>query len=122
MTDVSRGTPALNPVDVENAIRDAVATVAEGVAVVSARLEQYRKAQREYDLAWAHAYMGAGGNMEERKQSAVIACRVLRESLDVAEVAWRYAERRAKAAESTLSAYQTISRSVQAMYGAVGRD
>jgi hypothetical protein len=123
MTDVSRGTSStvLNPVDIEQAIRTAVNDVAEGVSVVSARLEIYRKAQREYDLAWAHAYMNAGGNMEERKQQAVISCRLLREALDVAEVSFKYAERRARAAESTLSAFQTLSKSVTAMYQGAGR-
>lgn len=110
----------LNPVQVEQAIREAVNVVAQGVDVVTQRLAAYREAQRKFDLAWAHAYMTAQGAVEERKQQAMIACMELRESLDVAEVAYKFAERKCRAAESTLSAFQSISRSVNAMYGAAG--
>lgn len=122
--DVSR---VLNPVDIENAIREAAATISEAVAIVTARLDVYRSAQRAFDIAFANAYMhaerGDGGrpSIEDRKYMATIATAQEREAMDVAEVSWKYAERRAKAAESMLSAYQTVSKSVTAMYGAAGR-
>lgn len=111
----------LNPVDVEAAIREAVATVTQGVEVVTKRLGEYREAERDFDLAWAHAFMGATGSVDARKYQAEISCRELRKTMDVAEVAYKYADRRCRAAESTLSAYQTISKSVMAMYGAAGQ-
>lgn len=110
----------LNPVQVEAAIREAVTTVTEGVAVVSTRLEAYRAAQRAFDQRWAYTYLNADGPVEERKQKCVLECKDEQAALDVAEVAWRYADRRTRAAESTLSAFQTISRSVTSMYGAAG--
>jgi hypothetical protein len=110
----------LNPVEVEQAIREAANTVSEGVAVVSQRLQAYRDAQRKFDLAWARAYMSASGPVEERKQTSVLNTENEQEILDAAEVAYRFAERRAKAAESVLSAYQTISRSVNQMYSSAG--
>ena len=118
MTDPTR---VLNPVEVEQAIRDAANTVAEGVAVVSQRLEAYRNAQWRFDQKWAGTYLTAEGPVEERKQQCVLACATEQAQLDVAEVAYKFAERKARAAESTLSAYQTLSRSITAMYGAAGR-
>ena len=111
----------LNPVEVEQAIRRAVETLAEAVPIVTERLAAYRKAEREFDLAWARVYVSTKGPVEERKQQCVLATQAEKEALDIAEVAWKFAERKTRAAESTLSAYQTLSRSVTAMYGAAGR-
>jgi hypothetical protein len=58
--------------------------------------------------------------VEERKQKCVLECGTEQANLDVAEVAYKYAERKARAAESALSAWQTLSRSVTAMYRAAG--
>ena len=86
-----------------------------------ARLEAYRNAQWKFDQRWAATYLNADGPVEERKQKCVLACATEQANLDVAEVAYKFAERKARAAESTLSAYQTLSRSITAMYGAAGR-
>ena len=88
--------------------------------IVSQRLEAFRAAERRFDAAWAACYMQAKGPVEERKQACVLATMSEREALDVAEVSYKYADRRCKAAESRLSAYQSVSKSVRAMYGAAG--
>jgi hypothetical protein len=111
----------LNPVAIEQAIRSAADLVAEAVPIVSARLGAYRDAERAFDLAWARVYMSSTGPVEERKQQCVLATAEEKQALDIAEVAYKYAERKARAAESTLSAYQTLSKSVMAMYQAAGR-
>ncbi|QDH93292.1 hypothetical protein QC999_gp58 [Microbacterium phage Cressida] len=111
----------LNPVEVEAAIRNAVETVTQGVDEVTVRLQTYRDAERVFEVAEATAYMRATGPVEERKRKALLATQMEREAMEVAEVAYKYAERRTRAAENTLSAYQTISKSVTAMYGAAGR-
>jgi hypothetical protein len=110
----------LNPVQVEAAIVAAAQEVTEGVAVVSQRLQAYRDAERQFDAVWAACYMQAKGPVEERKQACVLATMTEREHLDVCEVSYKYADRRCKAAEARLSAYQSISKSVRAMYGAAG--
>jgi hypothetical protein len=114
------GGDVLNPVQVEQAIVAAANEVTEGVAVVSQRLETYRAAERQFDAAWAACYMQAKGPVEERKQTCVLATIAEREALDIAEVSYKYADRRCKAAESRLSAFQSISKSVRAMYGSAG--
>lgn len=115
------GSRVLNPVEIEQAIRQAVQTVGEGVEIVTQRLAAYREAERVFDVAYASAYMRAAGPVAERKYQADLATQAERETMDVAEVAFKYADRRCRAAENTLSAYQTLSKSVTAMYGAAGR-
>lgn len=109
----------INPADVESAIRDIVNEIALGVRTVSDALERYRAAERAYDQAFARAYMAAGGAAHERKYVAEIETASEREARDVAEVAWRYAERVAKSQENELSGWQTIAKSIVAMFGAV---
>ncbi len=111
----------INPVEVEQAIRQAVDTIAQGVEIVTVRLAAYREAERVYDVAYASAYMRSTGPVQERKMHADLAVQAEREALDVAEVAYKYADRKCRTAENTLSAYQTLSKSVTAMYGAAGR-
>lgn len=110
----------LNPVIIEAAIRDAVQTVTEGVEQVTIRLAAYREAERVFDLKWARVYMSATGPVEQRKQTCIIETEEEKVALDVAEVAYKYADRRTRAAESTLSAYQTLAKSVIAMYNVAG--
>lgn len=111
----------LNPVEVEQAIRAAVGEVARGVDEYTRVLSALREAERKFDVAEATAYMHATGPVQERKYRAVLDCQAERETLDVAEVAFKYVDKRLRAAESKLSAYQTLSKSVMAMYGAAGR-
>jgi hypothetical protein len=111
----------LNPVEIEQAIRSAVKEVSTGVVEFTRVLAAYREAERRFDLAWARAYMSKAGTVEERKQACVLATEEEKVALDVAEGAFKYVDKRLRAAESTLSAYQTLSKSVMAMYGAAGR-
>lgn len=111
----------LNPVDIETGIRKAVAEVAQGVVEYTRVLQDYRQAERTFDLAWARAYMSKSGPVEERKQNCVLVTEEEKAALDVAEVSFKYVDKRLRAAESTLSAYQTLSKSVTAMYGAAGQ-
>lgn len=110
----------LNPVDVERAIIDADREVTQAVDIVSSRLSKYRDAQRAFDIAEAGAYMRSKGPVQERKFAAVLATEEERKALDLAEVEYKYAERRAKAAETRLSAYQTLSKLIMTMYNVAG--
>jgi hypothetical protein len=110
----------LNPVDIETAILAAVEEVAEGIKVTSARHSAYLEADHLYDLAWSRAYLAAVGTIAEREAHCHLATEEERRARDVAEAAHKYADRRTKAAEARLSAYQTLSKSVTAMYSAAG--
>jgi hypothetical protein len=114
----------LNPVAVEQAIRDLSNRISNGVRVVSDRHRDFLDADREYDQAYARAYMAADGAAHERKYTSELATKAERERRDAADVLFRYADRQAKALENELRAWQSIGASVRALYSApqgVGR-
>lgn len=110
----------LNPVDIEQAIRRLANETARAVRIVSDRLGAFREAERIYDAAVAHEYLAWKGPAHEKKFAAELATTELRRDRDLAEVAWRYAERSAASVERQLSAYQTLNRSVAQLYSAAG--
>jgi len=110
----------LNPVDVERAIRAISNEVALGVRTRSDALRDFRAAEREFDRAFARAFMKFAGPAHSKRYAAEIATQVERETRDVAEVAWKYADNQGRALELELSSYQSINRGLGAMYGAAG--
>jgi hypothetical protein len=110
----------LNPVDIEHGIRACADRIHEGVKVVTQRERIYREATRVYDRAYAHAYLAAEGPAHEKKYRAELATAPERDARDVAEVAFRHAERTARAVEAELRAWQSVGASVRAMYSAQG--
>ncbi|GAA0550221.1 hypothetical protein GCM10010172_35410 [Paractinoplanes ferrugineus] len=114
MTDV------LNPVDIEKAIRSCSDRIANGVKVCSDTYSAFLKADHEFDQAFARAYMDYDGAAHERKFAAELATAKEREARDRADVAYRYADRLARALENELRAYQSIGASVRSMYAVAG--
>jgi hypothetical protein len=108
----------LNPVDIETAIRRCADRVHEGVKVTTDRERIAREADRLYDRAYAHAYLAAEGPAHEKKYRAELATAAERDARDVAEVAFRHAERTARAVEAELRAWQSVGASIRTMYGA----
>jgi len=114
MTDV------LNPVDVEAAIRATAQRIANGVKVCSETYAAFLTAEREYDQAFARAYMRHDGPAHEKRYAAELATAVEREAKDTADAAYRYADRQAKALDTELRAWQSVGASVRAMYATAG--
>jgi len=111
----------LNPVNVEQRIRDISARIANSASVCNDRYVAFLTADRNYDQAFAGAYMKHTGAAHEKKYQAELDTVVERELRDVADAAYKYADRLAKALESELRAYQSIGASVRAMFGVTGR-
>lgn len=114
MTDV------INPVQVENAIRSLANSISRSVVAVSNAEAEARTARRTYDVAFAHAYMNYSGPAHAKKYQATIETEQELEAADVAELAFRHAERTARALTEELRAWQSLGASVRAMYGAPG--
>lgn len=114
MTDV------LNPVDIETAIRTCSDRIAKGVGICSERYKAYLEADADYDQAFAHAYLDADGPAHERKYAAELATATERRTRDEADAAYRYADRKAKALELELRAFQSLGASVRSMYAVAG--
>lgn len=110
----------LNPVDIERAIRGCSDRIADGVTVCSERYAAFLTADRVYDVAFARAYMVHEGPAHEKKYGAELATQDERETRDVADAAYRHADRLARALEAELRAWQSVGASVRAMYSVAG--
>lgn len=110
----------LNPVDIEQAIRTCSERIANSVRVCSERYRAFLDADREYDQAFAQAYLNADGPQAEKRYSAELATEVQRKERDRADAAFKYADRQAKALELELRAYQSLGASVRSMYAVAG--
>jgi hypothetical protein len=113
-------TDVLNPVDVEKKIEETANRIAAGVTVVTKAEREAKKMRRESDLAYAHAYKRAEGPVHERRYTADIQSMGQREAAENAEIAFRHAERTARALEKELMAWQSVNSNIRAMYGAAG--
>ena len=111
----------LNPVQIEAMIRDISERIAKGVPITSRRYKAFLEADREFDRAFAAAYLAAEGSIKDREMQARLDTLEAREKRDLAEVAYKHADRLAKALEGELRAMQSVGASVRAMYGVAGR-
>ena len=112
-------TEVLNPVDAERKIQELSDRIARGVGVITNAERETRAKKRAFDLAYAHAYKKAEGPVHERRYTADILTMAQREEADIADIAFKHAERTAKALEKELMAWQSINSSLRAMYGSV---
>jgi hypothetical protein len=106
----------LNPVDLEQKIQEISRHIHTGVRVVTDAEREAREQRRLYDLAYARAYQAHKGPAHEKRYAAEEATTEQRGAAEVAEVAFRHAERTARALENELRATQSIGASVRAMY------
>lgn len=109
----------INPVDVENHIIRTKNHIASGVKIVTEAEQTMKARKREEDLAYAKAFINGEGSIQDRKYKAEIETMPLREIAEDAEIAFKHAERVARALEKELFAWQSVNNSVIAMYGAV---
>lgn len=113
--------PVLNPADAERKITEISDRIAKGVRVVSAAEREAKAKRRAFDLAYAHAYKRASHEpAHERRYTADIESMPHREAAENAELAFRHAERTAKALEKELMAWQSINSNIRSIYSAAG--
>lgn len=111
----------LNPVAIEAAIRTCSERISKGVMVCDERYRAFLDADRAYDAAFAGAYLDHSlSPAHERKYAAELDTQKLRAERDVADAAYRYADRQARALENELRAWQSVGASVRAMYAVAG--
>lgn len=114
-------TEVMNPADIEAAIREISNRIAAGVKVCSDRYKAFLTADRDYDHAFAAAYLGYDGAAHAKKYAAEIATTGEREHRDLADAAYRYAERQHRALQDELRAMQSVGASIRSMYAVAGR-
>lgn len=118
---LGQGMEVLNPVAIETRIRQVSDDIAAGVKVVTARYDAYLRADHAYDLAVAAIQDGWEGAAWKCEAAVTLGTVAERKARDRAEVVYKYADRRAKALESELRAYQSVGASVREMYRTAGR-
>lgn len=110
----------LDPVTAERKIQEVSNRIARGVGIVTSAEREARDKRRLFDLAFARAYKQAEGPAHERKYTAEIEAMPHREAADIAEIAFKHAERTAKALEKELFAWQSINGNLRAMFNSAG--
>lgn len=111
----------ISPLQVESAIRDVANRMADGVKICSDRYAAFLEADHRFDVAYAKAYMAHQGAAHEKKYVAVLDTQAERDARDAADVAYRHADRRAKALDAELRALQSVGASLRVQYGVAGR-
>lgn len=109
----------INPVDVENHIIRTKNHIAAGVKIITDAEKAMKARKREEALAYAKAFINGEGSIQDRKYKAEIETMPLREIAEDAEIAFNHAKRTAESLDKELFAWQSVSKSVVAMYGAV---
>ncbi|RBP66380.1 hypothetical protein DFO66_103327 [Brevibacterium sanguinis] len=110
----------LTPVKIEQHILGLSNRIANSAAVCNDRYLEFLTADREYDRAYAQAFMSHDGAQGEKRYAAELATTEERERRDVADAAHRYADRLSKALQSELLAYQSLNKSLLAQYQVAG--
>ena len=113
----------LTPVQVETRIRKLVDSLSDALVAWRKAFGQWKTAEREYDVAFATAKINVPSDVPyaDRGHHATVETFKQRTAKDVAEEAFRYAEKRLDAVRSALSAWQSIGKSVTDAYRNAGR-
>lgn len=112
---------ALNPPQIEQKILDITNRIAKGISVFTKRYDEFLATDRDFDLAFARVYLEAEGSIEDKKKQATIKTYELRTERDVAEVAFKQADKLLRALELELRALQSVGASVRQQYNVAGR-
>lgn len=110
----------LTPVAIESHIRQLSERISKSVIVCNQRYGEFLEADRVFDKAYASAYLAYEGPQGEKRYHADVASMGEREARDVADQAYRYADRLAKALQSELMAFQSLNKSVLAQFDVAG--
>lgn len=111
-----------NPVRVEAAIHDCAQRISAGVMKSDKAYRVFLRADHEYDLAVAKAYVGFTDKpAHERKYQAELVTVQEREARDEADAVYKLMDRNMKAIQSELDALRSIGTSVRQAYAVAGR-
>jgi hypothetical protein len=111
----------LSPAAVDAAIAECVNQIAASVKTVSDAEATASHQRRLFDWAWAQATLRAeGSNAEARKAFVMIKTMDERAKAEVAEEAYRFSQRHARALEKRLDGLRSQGVSIRAMYGSAG--
>lgn len=110
----------LSPVSVEQRILEISNRISRSAKVCNDLYIDYLTADREYDRAYAVAFLKHEGPQTEKRYAAEEATTAERERRDVTDAAYRYADRLSKALQAELMAMQSVNKSVIAQFNVAG--
>lgn len=111
----------VTPQDVERAMIEVTARIDRAPAHLKVYHEAVRAARAEYRREYAIAYSRATGTQLDRKIQAELECDVQSNSVDAAEIAYKYATDTFDALRTKLRALQSVSSLMKAsMFGSHG--
>ena len=110
----------LTPVSVEARILEISNRIAKSARVCNDRYVTFLEADRDYDRAYAQAFLNHQGPQTEKRYAAEEATYDERTARDVADAAYRYADRLSKALQAELMAMQSVNKSVISQFNAAG--
>jgi len=110
-----------NPAQIEEKIREVSNRIAGSVSECNNTYTVYLHADHNYDVAFAQAYLNTDGPAHAKRYAAELATQTERHNRDVADAAYRYADRRARALQDELRALQSVGASIRSMYAVAGR-
>jgi len=105
-----------NPASVEDAIQKTVERLEKGVKMVDEAYRAFQKADLDYDIAEAKAFLRAEGSVDARKKQTVLETVEQRIARDAADADYRVMEKNGKALERKLDALRSIGSSVRQAY------
>ena len=111
----------LNPVQIEQHILELTNRISKGIRVYSERYADFLEKDREFDRAYAHAYLKAEGSIKDKEKKAALKTIEERETRDVADIAYKQSDKLLRALDSELRAWQSIGASVRQQYAVAGR-
>lgn len=113
----------LTPIRVETRIQQLVDALSKALVTWKKSFGIWKTAERDYDVAFAKAKINVSSDVpyNDRGHHATVATIKEREAKDVAEEAFKYAEKCLDATRSALSAWQSIGKSVTDAYRNAGR-
>ena len=95
--------------------------ISKGIRVFTDRYSDLLEKDRAFDRDYARAYLRAEGSIKDKEKRAVIETFESRTERDVAEVAYKQADKLLKALSDELRAWQSIGASVRQQYAVAGR-
>lgn len=110
-----------NPVSVEREILAITNDIAKGVSAATDAYAMFLKAEREYKLAYARAYMRHAGPAHEKRYQAELDTESELVARDAADVAYRLVKSSNEALVSRLDAMRSVGVSVRKAYESAGR-
>lgn len=105
-----------NPASIEAAIAETTQRIEEGVVLVDEAYRTLQKADLDFDIAEAKAFLAAQGSVDARKKQTVLDTVEDRIARDAAEAAYKLMDRNMRALEKKLDAYRSIGVSVRQAY------